>query len=54
MPHRLVGDVEDFRGALEEAIAAPGPRLIEIDMCAIGPFAEAFSGPPAGAAGNKE
>jgi acetolactate synthase-1/2/3 large subunit len=27
---------------------------VEVDMCAIGPFAEAFAGPPAGAAGKTE
>jgi acetolactate synthase I/II/III large subunit len=53
MPHTRIGRVEDFGAALDAAIAAPGPRLIEVDMCAIGPFAESFSGPPAGAAGNK-
>ena len=29
-----------------------GPNMIEIDMLAIGPFAESFAGPPAGAAGS--
>lgn len=53
MPHRKISAVEDFAAALDAAISAPGPRLIEVDMCAIGPFAEAFSGPPAGAAGNR-
>jgi len=54
MPHRLVSDVNDFPAAFDEAVVGEGPRLIEIDMNAIGPFAEVFSGPPAGAAGNKE
>lgn len=54
MPHVKVGAVDDFEAALQEALAAEGPRLIEVDMCAIGPFAEAFAGPPAGAAGKKE
>ncbi|MBY8917580.1 thiamine pyrophosphate-binding protein [Nitratireductor sp. L1-7-SE] len=53
MPHRLVSDISDFSAALDEAVAASGPRLIEIDMCAIGPFKEAFAGPPAGAAGKE-
>ena len=39
--------------AFDEAVAADGPQLIEIDMCAIGPFNEAFAGPPAGAAGKE-
>ncbi|KZX96889.1 MULTISPECIES: thiamine pyrophosphate-binding protein [unclassified Sulfitobacter] len=54
MPHVKVGDVDDFEPALQKALKADGPRLIEVDMCAIGPFAEAFAGPPAGAAGKKE
>lgn len=54
MPHRVVDDVEDFAAAFDAAVAAEGPQVVEVDMCAIGPFAEAFSGPPAGAAGNKE
>ncbi len=53
MPHQLVSDISDFSAALDEAVAASGPRLIEIDMCAIGPFKEAFAGPPAGAAGKE-
>lgn len=52
LPHKLVRDVAEFPAALDQALAAEGPRLIEIDMCAIGPFSEAFAGPPAGAAGN--
>ncbi|WP_011580166.1 MULTISPECIES: thiamine pyrophosphate-binding protein [Chelativorans] len=53
LPHRKVTAVADFADALDAALAADGPQLIEIDMLAIGPFAESFSGPPAGAAGNK-
>ncbi len=51
LPHERVGKIEDFDGALDRAIAAAGPRLIEIDMIAIGPFGQSFAGPPAGAAG---
>ncbi len=54
MPHTRVSDVEAFGEVLAEALQADGPQLIEVDMCAIGPFAEAFAGPPAGAAGNSE
>lgn len=54
MPHVKVSAVDDFDAALQDALQADGPRLIEVDMCAIGPFAEAFAGPPAGAAGKKE
>ncbi|MFN3260993.1 MAG: thiamine pyrophosphate-binding protein [Pikeienuella sp.] len=51
MPHRRCADVEAFGAMLDEALAAEGPQLIEVDMVAIGPFAESFAGPPAGAAG---
>ncbi len=53
MPHHKVSDVEEFAAAFDAAIAANGPQVLEVDMCAIGPFAESFSGPPAGAAGNR-
>jgi len=51
MPHRRVADVGDFAATLDTALAEDGPVLIEVDMKAIGPFAQAFAGPPAGAAG---
>ena len=54
MPHVKVDRVDAFEAALQAALATEGPRVIEVDMCAIGPFAEAFAGPPAGAAGKKE
>lgn len=54
MPHRKVTDVEEFADALNAAVAAEGPQLIEVDMVAIGPFAEVFAGPPAGAAGKTD
>lgn len=54
MPHHKVTDVEAFGEVLDKALAADGPQVIEVDMCTIGPFAQAFSGPPAGAAGNKD
>jgi acetolactate synthase-1/2/3 large subunit len=53
MPHQRVTDVRDFPAALDAALAATGPRMIEVDMVAIGPFAESFAGPPAGAAGGR-
>lgn len=52
LPHRRVSRTEDFAAALDEALATTGPRMIEVDMVAIGPFAESFAGPPAGAAGS--
>ena len=51
LAHRCIDRVQDFAAALDAALGASGPQLIEIDMVAIGPFGRAFSGPPAGAAG---
>jgi acetolactate synthase I/II/III large subunit len=51
LPHERVARIDDFAGALDRAIAAAGPRMIEVDMVAIGPFGQSFAGPPAGAAG---
>ena len=51
MPHMKVAIETEFAAALYEALATDGPLMIEVDMCAIGPFAQPFSGPPAGAAG---
>jgi acetolactate synthase I/II/III large subunit len=51
LPHARIARVEDFDSAFAEALGSRGPRMIEIDMVAIGPFAESFAGPPAGAAG---
>jgi acetolactate synthase I/II/III large subunit len=44
-----VRTIGEFRPALEAALAAGGPALVEIDMAAIGPPAVAYGGPPAGA-----
>jgi acetolactate synthase-1/2/3 large subunit len=52
LPHAKVSNTDDFAAALDAALAAPGPRMVEVDMVAIGPFAESFAGPPAGAAGS--
>jgi acetolactate synthase I/II/III large subunit len=51
LPHTRISRIEDFEAALERALAAPGPQMIEVDMVAIGPFSQSFAGPPAGAAG---
>lgn len=51
MPHERVSRADDFAAALDRGLAAKGPCMIEVDMNAIGPFAVAFGGPPAGAAG---
>jgi acetolactate synthase-1/2/3 large subunit len=52
LPHVLVSRAGDFAAALDAALDARGPSMIELDMLAIGPFAESFAGPPAGAAGS--
>ncbi len=52
MPHARVSRAEDFAAALDAGMAAKGPAMVEVDMIAIGPFAESFAGPPAGAAGS--
>jgi acetolactate synthase-1/2/3 large subunit len=52
LPHERITDIAQFNAAFDRAMAAKGPRLIEIDMVAIGPFSQSFAGPPAGAAGN--
>ena len=51
MTHQKVSRVEDFAAAFDETLEASGPSLVEVDMVEIGPFAETFAGPPAGAAG---
>lgn len=53
LPHRRVSRIDQFPTEFDAAMAEDGPNMIEVDMVAIGPFAEAFSGPPAGAAGNR-
>jgi acetolactate synthase-1/2/3 large subunit len=52
LPYQRVSRIEDFEPALDRALSAAGPQLVEVDMAAIGPFAESFAGPPAGAAGS--
>jgi acetolactate synthase-1/2/3 large subunit len=54
LPHRKVTRIEAFAETLDAAIAQDGPVMVEVDMTAIGPFAQAFAGPPAGAAGKAE
>jgi acetolactate synthase-1/2/3 large subunit len=51
LPHERITDIATFDDVFARAMAAPGPRMIEIDMVAIGPFSQSFAGPPAGAAG---
>ena len=52
LPHQRIARATDFVAALDGALATKGPCMIEVDMIAIGPFAESFAGPPAGAAGS--
>jgi acetolactate synthase-1/2/3 large subunit len=52
LPHERIADIGDFAAAFDRALAARGPCVIEIDMTRIGPFAQSFAGPPAGAAGS--
>ena len=40
LPHRRVSRIEEFETALDAALAERGPQLVEVDMTAIGPFAE--------------
>jgi acetolactate synthase-1/2/3 large subunit len=51
LPHTKVTAIDAFEQVFDQALATPGPFVIEIDMAAIGPYAEPFGGPPAGAAG---
>jgi acetolactate synthase I/II/III large subunit len=51
LPHERIARTGDLEAALDRALAASGPCMIEIDMVAIGPFSQSFAGPPAGAAG---
>lgn len=51
MPHSKVSAIEDFAAIFDQSLSVKGPALVEVDMVAIGPFATAFAGPPAGAAG---
>ena len=51
LAHERVSATSEFAAALDRAFAKDGPCMLEVDMTAIGPFAEPFAGPPAGAAG---
>ena len=54
IPHRIVTDPDDLAEALKSAIETAGPAMVEIDMHAVGPFAQAFAGPPARIASDEE
>ena len=53
MPYYKIDNIDEFDEIFSSALQKEGPILLEIDMVRIGPFAQAFSGPPAGAAGDK-
>jgi acetolactate synthase-1/2/3 large subunit len=46
LPLHRVRDLGQIGATLRAALAQPGPVMIEIDMTAVGPFAQNFSGPP--------
>jgi acetolactate synthase-1/2/3 large subunit len=51
LPHVRITEIDAFEAAFDKALGEAGPVLIEVDMTVMGPYAEAFGGPPAGAAG---
>ena len=44
--HTRVSNLAETEAALKNALSAPGPFLLEIDMLSIGSFKTAFAGPP--------
>lgn len=46
LPHVRVRDLHELPAALDRALSASGPFLLEVDMLAIGTFKTAFAGPP--------
>ncbi|MDR2154202.1 MAG: thiamine pyrophosphate-binding protein [Burkholderiaceae bacterium] len=46
LPHTRLSSLSDLPARLEQALAQPGPCVLEIDMLAIGDFKAAFAGPP--------
>lgn len=51
LPHSRIDHEGKFAAALDAALQQEGPVMLEVDMTAIGGFAQPFAGPPAGAAG---
>ncbi|MEK9644605.1 MAG: thiamine pyrophosphate-binding protein [Alphaproteobacteria bacterium] len=47
IPFWRVTEKDGLGGPLSKALATDGPALVEIDMASVGPFAQAFAGPPA-------
>ena len=48
--HRRITRLADAPAALTALAALPGPKMLEVDMLAIGSFKTAFAGPPVKAA----
>ncbi|WPZ33519.1 thiamine pyrophosphate-binding protein [Thalassobaculum sp. OXR-137] len=46
MPYAVVQSMDALEAALSEALAVPGPALVEVDMAAIGPYPRYYSPPP--------
>jgi acetolactate synthase-1/2/3 large subunit len=44
--HVRIGDLREAPAALDRALGAKGPFMLEIDMVAVGGFKTAFAGPP--------
>lgn len=46
MPYAIVQSMAALEAALGEALAHPGPALVEVDMAAIGPYPRYYAPPP--------
>ncbi|MBZ0218065.1 MAG: thiamine pyrophosphate-binding protein [Fimbriimonadaceae bacterium] len=46
IPHQRLSVLDDIDRIIGTALTQKGPRVIEIDMKAVGPFYQAFAGPP--------
>lgn len=46
MPYAVVQSMDALEAVLSEALAVPGPALVEVDMAAIGPYPRYYSPPP--------
>ena len=44
--HRRIERLADAPAGLEQLGARPGPKMLEVDMLAVGAFKTAFAGPP--------
>ena len=44
--HARIRELGELGAALDKALSAPGPFIVEVDMRAIGAFKTAFAGPP--------